>query len=291
MMDRSRPTERSQLDQRQPPGERSARLRIGRPPQSSGQEWLSEFLAREGVVQESIPVDRDPGNEPAAPARQRKSHAARVIAGGVLLALGLAGAVVYDRMTSSQQVRQAAPPAVAPRLVAPRQRPEGGSHQAVLSGSAIDLPDVQRQPVHSPPSAPATSSIGPEVARPQLAKPAIADAAKALPPGPATSIAAQSAEGLHLLITHAASGPAEASRVDSLISALRSDIGNIAKTTVTTGPAAPRIIVEYFTADDHASARRIAASLGRIARTPYQVMLGHAQPLPSPGTIEIRLPR
>ena len=96
---------------------------------------------------------------------------------------------------------------------------------------------------------------------------------------------------MHLQIVYPPSGPAEAAKVDGLVSSLRSKISHIASVTVTTGLAAPEISVVYFSFSEHASARRIAASLGQATGERYKVTLGHAQPAPAPGTVEIRLPR
>ncbi len=313
MMDGSPPTERSHVDLRRSRGAQSGRVRADQPPQPSSTEWLSEFLQREGIAETlEAPPGKMPVREPVSQPQRRKPYPVRVIAGGVLLAAGLAGAVVYDRTTLNRHAHHAAPPAIAPSAVVPPQPPvpplaqppaqASGERlpQVKESGSVAGLPDVPRQPVpltrparpvQSSPPTPTSRSSEPIAVNPPLPKPPVVPPAEARPLAASAAAAAPKADGLHLQIIHPASGPAETSRMDALISGLRAEVGDIASATVTTGPASSQILVVYFSAEDHASARRIAASLARIERAPYQLMLGHERPLPSPGTIEIRLPR
>jgi hypothetical protein len=172
----------------------------------------------------------------------------------------------------------------------PVERPDRPMQTAANVG-ATNLPDFPRQLVHSPPPPLSNWSAGPTLSKPATGKLSVAAPAKALTPRPQGSNAFRPGGGLHLQIVSAPSGPAEASRINALIGGLRSQVGDIASATVTTGPAAQEIVVVYFFFNDHASARRIATSLSHIMKRHYKLMLGHAHPLPGPGTVEIRLPR
>ncbi|HUN98425.1 MAG TPA: hypothetical protein VMU69_19615, partial [Bradyrhizobium sp.] len=86
-------------------------------------------------------------------------------------------------------------------------------------------------------------------------------------------------------------GPADASRIDSLISGLHSQLGDITKVIVTAAPPGQGVVVLYFSQHDHATARRVAAALGHTVRQHYRVMPGHAHPSAGAGSLEIQLPR
>jgi hypothetical protein len=94
---------------------------------------------------------------------------------------------------------------------------------------------------------------------------------------------------LHLWIVYRPSDPAAGSKVDALTSQLRSQISDITSATASVGPAATESVV-YFFPSDRAGASRIAASLARMTGRTEPVMLVHADHLPRPGTVEIRLP-
>jgi hypothetical protein len=94
---------------------------------------------------------------------------------------------------------------------------------------------------------------------------------------------------LHLWIVYQPSDPAAGSKVDALTSQLRSQISDITSATASVGPAATESVV-YFFPSDRAGASRIAASLARMTGRTEPVMLVHADHLPRPGTVEIRLP-
>jgi hypothetical protein len=297
--------ERPDFRLREPVGVKVGQSAFDQPPPPSGAEWLTEFLRREGLIEYPRLAGRDlPGQEPARPSYGTRRGMARAltVGCGVLLAAGLvAGAVAYHDAMRGPPARPlpppaaaspvAAPPAVAPPITAhPPRRP--------ASSPSVDFP---RQPVHAPPLVlgdwvavpvpPKAPAVMPAVVAPAPKAP-IAPAPKALiaPTPKVPTAAAPRRDGLNLRIVHPPSGPAEASRIDALVGGLRREIGDIASATVTLGPASPEILVLYFFPADHANARRIAASLGRATRQSYQVKQGHADPLPSPGTVEIRLP-
>lgn len=305
---------------REPVGVRVGQSVFDQPPPPSGAEWLTEFLRREGLIEFPRLAGHDlPGREPVRQSygRTRETVRAVAIGGGALLVAGLlAGAVAYHDATRSEPVRPLPLQAVAvasPIVAHPPRKPAPPPSIAasIGGGDPAAFYDFPRQPVYSPPPALAPDDHGWNHPRPESGveiaglgqdpfsvrsdlAPSDWAASPILPKTPAQTPAviatAPRRDGLNLRVVHAPSGPAEASRIDALIGGLRSQIGDITGATVTSGPASPEILVLYFSPADHANARRIAASLGRATRQPYQVKQGHADPLPEQGTVEIQLP-
>jgi hypothetical protein len=275
-MDASPPGERSDSIHLQPTKVQADRLGVYESTHPSRTRWLTEFLRREGISEARGFLDTDlPAHEPGEETRRRKPFwTSTTIGGGFLIAIGLAGAMVYHHVSSRQHVDQAPPATIAlsaPTAVQHLDHPL----QTASNGAPTVLPDFPHQPVHSPP----------------IAKSGGAAPAKAPSPELQASETFRAGGGLYLQIVYPPSDPAEASRIGALISVLRSEVGDIASATVTTGPAAQDVVVVYFFQKDHANARRIAVSLGHTTRRHYRLMLGHEHPLPRPGTVEIRLPR
>jgi hypothetical protein len=188
--------------------------------------------------------------------------------------------------------RRPAPSAVAANA------PEPGHLPGALSESAIIFAGLPQQPVDPPPTALSDWTGAPVI--PELpvdqetsTAPAKAVARPIVPPAPLTALALPdtlpTGSALHLRIVYQPSDPAEAPRLEALTARLRSQNSEIASATTSAGRASHASVV-YFFANDRAGASRIAASLARITRRAEPVSLVHANPLPRPGTVEIRLP-
>ena len=113
----------------------------------------------------------------------------------------------------------------------------------------------------------------------------------ALPASPVAGLAALTLPAgtpLYLRIVYTPADPARPHRFDALTRRLRSQVAGIASVTASVGPAAYSS-VDYFFPGDRAGASRLAAILARMTRRAEPLVLLHANPLPRPGTIEIRL--
>ena len=185
----------------------------------------------------------------------------------------------------------------APSLVALTRR--APAHLPTASGAdAMALTGYSQQPVDPSQAVSSNWVVALIVSKPPVdkttgmapAKPAAVHVAPpaplAVPPLPAVL---PTGSALHLWIVYRPSDPAAGSKVDALTSQLRSQISDITSATASVGPAATESVV-YFFPSDRAGASRIAASLARMTRRTEPVMLVHADHLPRPGTVEIRLP-
>jgi hypothetical protein len=169
------------------------------------------------------------------------------------------------------------PLAAAQSMPAPDSLPP--SVLAALNAPSLDSPPP---PLAAARSMPAPDALPPSVA---MALNVPAPAQSATPPEIATLPAATA---LHLRIVYTSSNPADKSRIETLTKTLQSQDQDIATAVASPGPAADEGVV-YFFPNDRAGASRIAASLARMTKRPEPVMLVHSDPLPRPGTIEIRL--
>jgi hypothetical protein len=203
-----------------------------------------------------------------------------------------------------------APPTSAPALglsAAPRAAPTP-PHQEMLTplgNPAMALASFPQQPVDPPPTVMSNWAGALVIPTPLAGEPNIAAAdapaapqavPAALHAAPSTvpallpgSFALPAGTPVHLRIVYTPSDPAEASRIDALAKRLSSQIPSIASVTAAAGPAAFSGVA-YFFPGDRAGASRVAASLARMTRRAEPLLLIHANPLPRPGTIEIRLP-
>jgi hypothetical protein len=298
-MDGSPPTERPDANYRQLIGARSRRLPVEQPPQPAGTQWMTEFLRREGLYEAGGFIEPEaPAPKPARRSRHRPYGALAIIGIGVWLAAGLAGAALYYRVWSGAHGRQATPPAVAqsaPAPVAPAPQP---ARTAANAGAAVPA-DLPAQPLPSPPPALSSPSAAPILPPPPVANPGIAAAVAPPPPAPpapppappaapAPDTAALAGSGPQVDTT--ATDPADAPRINALISGLHGQLGDIARVMVTAAGAGQGVTVYYFSPRDHATARRVAAALGHSIRQHYRVMPGHGHPDPTPGSLEIELP-
>jgi hypothetical protein len=163
--------------------------------------------------------------------------------------------------------------AAPPPLVAARTMPAPDALPASVA-AALSVP--------SPAPRPAPDALPPSVA---IALDVPARAPPATPPHIQTLPAATA---LHLRIVYTSSGAADGSRIETLTKTLQSQDQDIATAVASPGPAADGGVV-YFFPNDRAGASRVAASLAHVTKLPEPVMLVHSDPLPRPGTIEIRL--
>jgi hypothetical protein len=180
-------------------------------------------------------------------------------------------------------------------------------HQEMLSplgDPATALANFPQQPVDPPPTVMSNWAGALVIPTPLAGAPSGPGSATsslpqsgpiALPTSPATTLAAlpgavtlPSGTPLYLRIVYTAADPAKPPRFDALTKRLRSQVGGIASVTASVGPAAYSS-VDYFFPGDRAGASRVAASLARMTRRAEPLVLLHANPLPRPGTIEIRL--
>ncbi len=161
----------------------------------------------------------------------------------------------------------------------------GAARVAVVPSRAAPLPTPVSTIVSTPVSMPVSGPVSAPVAASVAASGPMpithaAQPAPAIPPV---------GTPLHLRIVYASSAPAEAGQIAALAARLRAQIGDIATARVWAGK--PKIEdVVYFFPNDRAGASRIAAGLAQITKRTAPVVLVHANPLPRPGTIEIRLP-
>jgi hypothetical protein len=162
---------------------------------------------------------------------------------------------------------QAAPSAIVPTV------PPTPDHRQAPSAVAMVMatPDDRAAPATVAPEAPALHGVPP---------------APIVAPVPLDPLPVGSA--IHLRVVYRPSDPAEGSRVAVLPDRLQSQNSDIASATASAGPAADERVV-YFFPNDRAAASRIAASLARMTNRAEPVMLGHANPLPRPGTVEVQL--
>jgi hypothetical protein len=123
---------------------------------------------------------------------------------------------------------------------------------------------------------------------------AIAPAPQAAPPTPPAvrPVLERLAAGtlIQLRIVYTPYDTADQVRIDMLTSNLRNQINEIGIVTSSPGSVKTESVV-YFFSNDRADASRVAASLARMTRRAVPVRLVHADPLPRPGTVEIRLPQ
>ena len=188
--------------------------------------------------------------------------------------------------------RRVAPAADAASAPAPGHRP------GALSESAIIFAGLAQQPVDPPPMVLSDwtgAQIIPElpVHQETSTAPAKAVALPIVPPGPIAALPLPemlpTGSALHLRIVYQPADATEGTRLEALADRLRSQNSEIASASLSTGSASQTSVV-YFFPTDRAGAGRIAASLARMTRRAEPVMLVHANPLPRPGTVEIRLP-
>jgi hypothetical protein len=263
---------------------------------------MTEFLRREGLYEAGGFIESDaPAPKPVRRSRHRPYGALAVIGVGVWLAAGLAGAALYYRVWSGAHPHEAAPAVVvqsAPAPAAPAPQP---AQTAANAGAAVpaDLPAQPLPPpppaLSSPPAAPilpqppvSAPGVAAAVAPPPPAPPAPPPAPPAPPAAPAPDTAALAGPGPQVDTT--ATDPADAPRINALICGLHGQLGDVGRVMVTAAGAGQGVTVFYFSPHDHATARRVAASIGHSMRQHYRVMPGHGHPVPTPGTLEIELP-
>ena len=183
------------------------------------------------------------------------------------------------------------PPFPAARAVVapPAARAEPSAAMAAAPAVALHAPlMVPAEAPVAPPIAPVVTVVAPLAAKSKPAAvsplaPAVAVIRPSLPDALPTDT------GLHLRIVYAPSDPAEETQIDALTQRLRGENSDIASTVAAPGPAAEGGVL-YFFPNDRAGAGRVAASLAGMTKRPEPVVLVHANPLPRPGTVEIRLP-
>ena len=182
------------------------------------------------------------------------------------------------------------PPFPAARAVVapPAARAEPPAAMAAAPAVALHAPlMVPAEAPVAPPIAPVVTVVAPLAAK---SKPA---AVSPLVPavtvvGPSLPDELPTDTGLHLRIVYTPSDPAEETQIDALTLRLRGENSDIASTVAAPGPAAEGGVL-YFFPNDRAGAGRVAASLAGMTKRPEPVVLVHANPLPRPGTVEIRL--
>ena len=182
------------------------------------------------------------------------------------------------------------PPFPAARAVVapPAARAEPPAAMAAAPAVALRAPlMVPAEAPVAPPIAPVVTVVAPLAAKSKLAAvsplvPAVAVVGPSLPDALPTDT------GLHLRIVYTPSDPAEETQIDALTQRLRGENSDIASTVAAPGPAAEGGVL-YFFPNDRAGAGRVAASLAGMTKRPEPVVLVHANPLPRPGTVEIRL--
>jgi hypothetical protein len=158
--------------------------------------------------------------------------------------------------------------------------------------AAPPAPHVMPPEPHVP--LPAPQAVPPAPLLPTAPPLAIAPAPQAAPPtAPAVRpVLERLAAGtlIQLRIVYTPYDTADQVRIDMLTSKLRNQINEIGSVTSSPGSVKTESVV-YFFSNDRADASRVAASLARMTRRAVPVRLVHADPLPRPGTVEIRLPQ
>ncbi len=266
-----------------------ARAQADQQAQPAAAQWLTEFMRREGIAVDRVRAgaDRLP-DEPA----EKSYRGWAILAGGVLVAIGLVGSVAFHRRGIDQAPAHLAPARLAPATVAlgvrkPVALPASGDVEA---SAASGFP---QQPVERPPSLlshwAGTLIIPASPIRPVVPVPPPPPAPAPAPAKVAPPAALPAGTGMYVRVVYAPSDAAGGARIDAFTARLRSENPDIASTTAAAGRAAGDGVA-YFFPGDRAGASRIAASLARMTKRPEPVVLVHAKPLPRPGTIEIRLP-
>ena len=182
------------------------------------------------------------------------------------------------------------PPFPAARAVVapPAARAEPPAAMAAAPAVALHAPlMVPAEAPIAPPIAPVVTVVAPLAtkSKPAAASPLVPAVAVV---GPSLPDALPIDTGLHLRIVYTPSDPAEETQIDALTQRLRGENSDIASTVAAPGPAAEGGVL-YFFPNDRAGAGRVAASLAGMTKRPEPVVLVHANPLPRPGTVEIRL--
>ena len=179
-------------------------------------------------------------------------------------------------------------PAARAVIAPPAARAEPPAAMATAPAVALRAPLIvpAEAPV-APPIAPVVTVVAPLAAKskPAAVSPLVAPVAVV---GPSLPDALPIDTGLHLRIVYTPSDPAEETQIDALTQRLRGENSDIASTVAAPGPAAEGGVL-YFFPNDRAGAGRVAASLAGMTKRPEPVVLVHANPLPRPGTVEIRL--
>jgi len=236
-----------------------------------------------------------PQPHPAAPA-----HPAAPVSAPLPAATAMAQPPAPDRHATAP----ASPPPLPnlPLAVSPPAPAPIKPHQEMLSplgDPATGFSNFPQQPVDPPPTVLSNWAGALVIPTPLAGTPAVpASAPSSAPPAVSPVVTRPAVPGAFTLptgtpvtlrIVYTPADPAAASRIDALAKRLSSQVASIASVTAFAGPASYASVVYYFPSD-RAAAGRIAASLARMTRRPEPLLLVHANPLPRPGTIEIRLP-
>jgi hypothetical protein len=207
-------------------------------------------------------IPRSPIDQPeVAPPAERHAHHEAAATPHVPPAAAVAPVIVAVTPAPVARPSVSIPTPVAP-IPAP---PAPVVELPVVAGPAPATPKP-RAPAATEPAAPAVATLTPE-------------APDTLPTG----------TGLHLRIVYVPTDAAEGSRLAALAGQLRSEVSDITSAMTSAGPVSGSGVV-YFFSNDRAEAGRIADSLSRLTKRTEPVMMVHREPLPRPGTVEIRIP-